>query len=231
MTATKPLFSTFLTLCFLFTLQISFSQHGVHSNSVLHHLIPANTATHTAQQSGSWFAESTWGGAIPSDAAIVIIPKDIEVTYEGVATAHIFAIRVDGTFTATQNNANDTTQLIFDTFIGTDASKIVFHANTATDGGIDVRIKPFDIEAHKSGSSGYGQIWNTAATNHFSDGETTNKYSYTVGPDRRFKNYADALLGETNVTKTFVEAIDDAAGVLGRYNWDSTLLILPLNYN
>ena len=195
---------------------------------MLHHLIPVNTATHTAQQSGSWFAESTWGGAIPDDAAIVVIPAGISVTFDGDSDAHIFAVRVDGTFEASQNNTNDTTKLIFDTFIGTHGSKIAFHANTATDGAIEVLIKPFDIKAHKNGTSGYNQVWNAEAIAHFSDGQPTNKYTYTVGPDRRFKNYEEALEGETNVTKTFVGTIDDGAGILGRYNWDSTQLSIGL---
>ncbi len=156
----------YLILCLLFSTQ-SFTQHN------LQNLIPSNTATHTAQQSGSWFEESTWDvGTIPSDAAIVVIPTGIHVTFEGKSTANIFAIRVDGTFTCMQQNASDTSLLFFDTFIGTHHSKIAFHAQDATDGVIDVRIQPFDIEAHKNGISGYAQIWNAAAINHFSNGKT-----------------------------------------------------------
>lgn len=48
-------------------------------------LIPSNTATHTAVQSGSWFSTSTWdSGTIPGDAVIVAIPSGIKVDYEGV---------------------------------------------------------------------------------------------------------------------------------------------------
>jgi len=217
-----PPFKFVIFSCLLLA-QFSFAQHS------LHHLIPTSTATHTALQSGDWFAQSTWDvGTIPSDAAIVVIPDDITVTFEGVSDAHIFAIRVDGIFQGTQRTASDTSKLIFDTFIGTHTSKIAFQANNGTDGAIAILIKPFDIEAHKNGTSGYAQMWNAEAIAHFSDGQATNKYNYTVGPDRRFKNYEEALAGETNVTKTFVEEVFDGPGVLGRYNWDATQLSLGL---
>ena len=47
-------------------------------------LVPANTATHVAVASGSWFNPSTWNvGSVPSDAAIVHIPTGTSVVYEG----------------------------------------------------------------------------------------------------------------------------------------------------
>ncbi len=216
--------SLLLTLIFCSLLNInSAAQHA------LQNLIPTNAATHTAKQSGAWFSESTWEeGTIPNDAAIVVIPTDITVTYEGQSEAHIFAIRVDGTFTCKQSNANDTTKLTFDTYIGTMQSKTEFHANTVTDGHIEVQIKPFDIEAHKNGTSGYTQNWNTEALNHFSDEATVSRYNYVTGPDRRFKDYQRALAGNTTVTKTFVENVTDGVGVLGRYNWDTTQLSIGL---
>ena len=114
------------------------------TSQVINTLIPANTATHTAVQSGSWFSPTTWNtNSVPSDAAIVDIPLGIAVTYEGQSDAHIFAIRVAGDFNCTQQNTNDTTTLTFDTFVGLMTSKTTFHANTATHGSIDVSIKPF----------------------------------------------------------------------------------------
>lgn len=191
--------------------------------------IPANTATHTAVQNGSWFDPATWNtGTIPSNAAIVVIPTNIVVNYEGQSTAHIFAIRVDGTFNSTQSNAGQTSLLIFDTFIGMNTSVVKFSADNPTDGKIDVEIKPFDIEAHKNGTSGFAQIWNTNATNYFSDGQPTYEVTYNTGPDDRFNSYADALNGNTSVTETSRTAVNDGAGVLGRYGWDPEQLSLGI---
>ncbi len=199
------------------------------AQSVLMDLIPINTATHTAQQSGDWFDTNTWTeGTIPSDAAIVHIPSGIEVSYEGQSDAHIFAIRVDGTFTCTQTSVNDTTSLTFDTFVGTMMSTIKFHADEATDGRIFVTIKPFHIENHKNGTLGYTQVWNTTATNYYADKATHYQVTYDIGPDKRFKTYANALSGDTDVTETSRIAVDDEEGILGRTAWDSTQLSIGL---
>ena len=195
----------------------------------LNTLIPTNTATHTAIQNGSWFDASTWDvGTIPSDAAIVVIPAGITVTYEGCSNAHIFAIRVDGNFTCTQTSSSATTCLTFDTFIGIGTSIVKFLANNATDGNIDIMIAPFDIEAHKAGTSGHAQVWNANATSHFSDGAAVDKVTRTVGPEKRFNTYALALAGNTSVTEDTRTAYDDGVGVTGRYGWDATQLSLGL---
>ena len=214
----------------VFVLVSLFIALGQQANAqALASLIPTNTATHTAVQSGSWFSASTWNTAtVPSDAAIVVIPAGMNVTYEGQSNAHIFAIRVDGTFTCTQANANQTTQLTFDTFAATMLSKVRFEAEDSTDGRIDVTIKPFDIEAHKAGTSGYSQVWNAAALAHFADRDSTYQVTRSVGPDDRFNSYALALLGNTTVTETSRVLFDDGVGVLGRYAWDSTQLSLGL---
>lgn len=192
-------------------------------------LIPTNTATHTAIQNGNWFDASTWDvGTIPSDAAIVVIPMGKTVTYEGQSSAHIFAIRVDGNFVCKQTNSSSTTTLTFDTFVGTMMSYVKFLANNPTDGKIDVTIKPFDIEAHKNGTSGYAQVWNANALAHFSDGATVYKVTREVGPDSRFNSYADALAGNTSVTELTRTIYDDGVGVTGRYGWDSTQLSLGI---
>ncbi|WMX13716.1 T9SS type A sorting domain-containing protein [Aureispira sp. CCB-E] len=191
--------------------------------------IPTNTATHTATQNGSWFDPTTWNtGTVPSDGAIVVIPANITVTYEGNSTAHIFAIRVDGTFNCIQSNSSQTSQLIFDTFIGMNTSVVTFRAGNPTDGAIAVEIRPFDIEAHKSGTSGFAQVWNANAISYYSDGEPTYEVTYNVGPDDRFNSYADALLGNTSVTEISRNLINDGAGVLGRYLWDPEQLSLGL---
>lgn len=211
-------------LCFIFLLcQTALkAQH-------LAGLIPPNTATHTAVQNGSWFDPTTWDvGTVPGDAAIVVVPMNITVSYEGQSTAQIFAIRVDGTFNARQSNSSQTSVLIFDTFVGTNTSTVTFKADLPTDGGIEVEIKPFDIEAHKSGTSGFTQVWNANALSHFSDGEAAYEVTYNTGPDDRFNSYADALLGNTSVTETSRTLIDDGAGVLGRYLWDPAQLSIGL---
>lgn len=199
------------------------------SQSTLMELIPSNTATHTAVQSGSWFDATTWDtGTIPDDAAIVMIPSGMVVNYEGQSDAHLFAIRVDGEFLCTQSNPSDTTKIIFDTFVGTMMSKVQFHANTASHGYIDIAINPFDIEAHKAGTSGYAQVWNANAISHYSDGAATYEVTYEVGPDKRFKTYADALNGNTSVTEQSRTLVDDEVGVLGRHDWDSTQLSIGM---
>ncbi len=206
-----------------------FFVHNIDAQHTLMNLIPTNTSTHTAQQNGDWFDSSTWAeGTIPSDAAIVYIPMGIAVTYEGQSSAHIFAIRVDGTFTCTQTNSNDTTSLIFDTFVGTMMSKIQFHADNTSDGKIQVTIKPFDIEAHEAGTSGYGQVWNTNAKNHFSDRQNHYRVTYDIGPDDRFKTYALSLAGDTSVDTLSKTPVDDLEGILGRTDWDSTQLSIGL---
>ena len=187
-------------------------------------LIPVQTATHTAIQDGSWFDAATWDvGSVPSDAAIVMIPSGTTVVYEGQSTAHIFLIRVDGTFIC-----NQTTTLTFDTFVGAMMSEVKFLANNPSDGKIDITIKPFDIEAHKNGTSGYAQVWNSSANNHYSDGTTVYKVVREVGPERRFNSYAEALAGNTSVTEISRTLYDDGVGVTGRYLWDSTQLSIGI---
>lgn len=196
----------------------------------LHHLIPHNTATHTAVQNGSWFDMSTWdANEIPKSGAIVVIPAGITVDYEGgSATDHIFAIRVDGGFNCTQTNDSDTTFLTFDTFVGTGNSYIKFLAQNATDGNIHVSIAPFDIESHKAGNSGFAQTWNSNANAHFSDGEMVEEVVREVIGDRRYNTYQEALEGNTEVVEISREPLEEIAGVTGRYNWDSTQLTLGL---
>ncbi len=189
--------------------------------SVYSSIIPTNTATHTAVQNGSWFSASTWdSGTIPSDAAIVVIPNGITVNYEGGSSAHIFAIRVEGEFECTQTNAAQTTSLTFDTFWAGHMSYVKFHANQATDGTIEVHFAPFDIEAHKAGTSGYAQVWNANALAHYSDGATTYQVTKTTNAESRYSTYEDAVADNVQVTETSRSTIDDGIGILGRHGWD-----------
>lgn len=185
-------------------------------------LIPTGTATHTAIKNGSWFDINTWdSGTIPSDAAIVVIPSGITVNYQGQSSAHIFAIRADGNFICTQTNTSQTTTLTFDTFIGLNNSFVQVLANNPTDGNISISISPFDIEAHKAGTSGYSQIWNSEAQNHFSDGASSYKVTRTYdtsGP--RLYTYADAISAGSPLTGSSQVAYSDGTGVIGRHQWD-----------
>ena len=81
--------------------------------------LPSNLATHTAVQNGSWFNSTTWDNGVPSTGAIVYIPSDKTVSYDGSSGDHIFAIRVDGNFNITESNSNQTTRIKFDTFFAT----------------------------------------------------------------------------------------------------------------
>lgn len=213
-------------LLVLFLFALCFHQHSLLAHGTLNDLIPSNTATHTAQQSGEWFETTTWTeGSIPGEGAIVYIPSGIAVNYEGQSSAALFAIRVDGTFTCIQETASDTTTITFDTFVGTMDSEIFFHADGASHGAILVNIKPFDIEAYKADLA---NIWNQDARDHFSDRVTHYQVTYDIGPDNRFKTYALSQNGNTNVTITSRISVDDIAGILGRTEWDSTQLSIGL---
>jgi len=60
-------------------------------------LVPRAEATHVAVAHGSWFDPSTWAnGEVPGDDAKVLVPRGIEVTYDGQSDASIFTVRVDG---------------------------------------------------------------------------------------------------------------------------------------
>ena len=80
----------------LFIISLLFNFSSLSAQHTLNNLVPANTARHTAQQSGDWFDLNTWAeGTIPGDAAIVYIPTGLQVTYEGQSAAHIFVISVE----------------------------------------------------------------------------------------------------------------------------------------
>ncbi len=192
-------------------------------------LVPSNTATHTAVANGSWFTPSTWNtNTVPSDAAIVYIPMNRSVTYEGKSNAHIFAIQVDGQFHCTQSTSTDTTRLIFDSFFSGMMSKVTFKADGASDGRIEVIIKPFDIEQHKSASPIYTQTWNTNAISHFSDGDSSWLVDRETTTKMRFNTYALALAAGTKDTVLSRTPYLDGVGVLGRYAWDSLQVSLGI---
>lgn len=65
-------------------------------------LVPHETATHIAvQDGGNWSSPATWlGGRVPGNAARVLIPYGIDVTYDVMRDkVRLKTIRVDGTLT------------------------------------------------------------------------------------------------------------------------------------
>ncbi|QOD61984.1 T9SS type A sorting domain-containing protein [Polaribacter haliotis] len=188
--------------------------------------IPSNLATHKAVNDGSWFTASTWDkNEVPTEGAIVYIPKERTVNYQGSSSVHIFAIRVDGVFNCTQTNANQTTKLKFDTFFAIHGSFVKFLANGENDGKIDVEIAPFDIEAYRANSN---SIWSTDAKTHFRDnGVVTFKTRTGTGTDR-YNTIEEANNGNFSITESAGTTIDDGPGVLGRYNWDPKQLSLGM---
>ncbi len=187
--------------------------------------IPSNLATHTAVQNGSWFSTSTWNaGTIPDEGAIVFIPSGINIDYQGSSEAHIFAIRVDGTFNCTQTTSDQTTKLKFDTFFATNTSYVKFLASNATDGRIVIDIAPFDIETYRAGTN----IWSTAAENHFRDNGVVTFKTRTGQGDDRYNTIEEANAGDFQIIESAGTIINDGTGVLGRYNWDPKQLSLGM---
>ncbi|TMM29080.1 T9SS type A sorting domain-containing protein [Polaribacter aestuariivivens] len=187
--------------------------------------IPTNLTTHTAVKTGSWFDASTWStGTVPGEGSIVYIPENTTVNYQGSSSAHIFAIRVDGTFNCTQTNSNQTTALKFDTFFATHTSYVKFLANNPSDGKIEIEIAPFDIEGFKAGTNN----WSSAIKNHFKDGETVTFKTRTGQGDDRYNTIQQANSGDFRINESTGTTVNDGEGVLGRYSWDPKQLSLGM---
>lgn len=78
-------------------------------------LVPLEDATHVAVENGTWFATATWqSGRIPGADAKVLIPEGVTVTYDEVADAPLFSLRVDGDLTfATDRDS----RMVIDTLV------------------------------------------------------------------------------------------------------------------
>ncbi len=173
------------------------------TNAHFQGLIPDNTATHKAVQSGDWSNPSTWNtGTIPELSSIVIIPAGLTVNYNVNSNAHIFAIRNDGRLNFLANSNNINRKLVVDTFVNGVDSFLNMKAENSLTGRIEIIIKAFNIESKKSGNIG-GSTWNNNAKNHYKDGNTV------------FDHFGNALN-------------NDGPGVLGRYSWDPEQLTLGL---
>ena len=185
--------------------------------------LPSNLATHKAVQNGNWFDASTWDtNTIPSTGAIVYIPSNITINYEGASDDHLFAIRIDGNINFTQNNPSQITSIKFDTFFAMYSSYVTAIANTDTDGQIIFNIEPFDIEGYRSGTN----IWSTAAENHFRDNNIVTFKTRTGTGIDRYNTYEEAINGDFQIVESSGTTVDDGIGVLGRYNWDPSQLSL-----
>ncbi|WP_397447593.1 T9SS type A sorting domain-containing protein [Polaribacter sp. R77954] len=185
--------------------------------------IPMDKVTHKAVKDGSWFTADTWdANSVPETGAIVYIPAERTVNYQGSSEAHIFAIRVDGNFNCTQTNANQTTKLVFDTFFAMQNSFVKIIANNPTDGKIEIEIKPFDVETYRNGTN----IWNSDQENFYRDNNTVTQKTRTGVGDDRYNTIEEANNGDFRIEESVGTVLDDGIGVLGRYNWDPKQLSL-----
>lgn len=210
-----------LFIAFIF----SFVSKSLHAQMDMMNAIPTNLVTHTAIKNGDWFSSDTWGAqGIPGEGAIVYIPKNITVNYQGASENHIFAIRVDGNFNCTQTNASETTKIVFDTFFATKDSYVKFLANNPNDGKIVVEIKPFDIEGYRKGNN----IWSVDIKNHYKDNNVVTIKTRTGKGDDRYNTIEQANNGNFRIEESAGTTINDGVGVLGRYNWDPTQLSLGM---
>ncbi|SHI48494.1 Por secretion system C-terminal sorting domain-containing protein [Aquimarina spongiae] len=185
-------------VCFAFSAKAQMSEPMINIRAI----IPDNTATHKAKDSGYWNDPNTWdSGTVPGQSAIVVIPMGFTVTYNVNSNAHIFAIRNEGKMIF-RAPAGARRKLIVDTFFCGMMSELDIKADQPTDGTIDIHFKAFDIEKKKSGQIG-GNRWNAQARSHYSDGKRMNDH---------FGN----------------RLFSDGPGVLGRYEWDPTQASLGL---
>ena len=102
-------------------------------------LVPRSEATHVAIGNGDWFDPSTWyEGRIPDAGAKVLIPRGIEVTYDGESDASLFTIRVDGTLKfATDRD----TKLLIDTMVVAPSGRLeIGTAERPIDASVSARI-------------------------------------------------------------------------------------------
>ncbi|MFK7936510.1 MAG: hypothetical protein AB8G22_23545, partial [Saprospiraceae bacterium] len=180
--------------------------------------IPSDLATHEAVANGFWDDPNTWkDGIIPTDGAIVYIPMGKSVQYNHASTAHIFAIRVDGTFICEEDNPNETTRLKFDTFISGMMSNVQFLGNSGTNGTIIVDIEAYDL-------ANPPVYWSAAASAHFVDNLPVKEMDiYHTGHITHYGDLRAALQHSLlEVHRDEVGVLPDGIGVLGRYSWDPT---------
>lgn len=82
----------------------------------------AGTATITATTSGNWNSTNTWGGALPSNDARVLIPNGVTVTVDGMISEEFKSVRIaDGGKLqfATNVNTELRTEYLFSGMMGT----------------------------------------------------------------------------------------------------------------
>ena len=127
-------------------------------------MIPNNTATHVAVRNGNWTDPNVWNKRrVPSDGAIVMIPRGKNIRYNAQSNAHVFIIKNAGTmvFDAVGNKTN--IKLVVDTYINTIGSELKMA--TRNGGKIEVVLKAFDVRSkHRT------RGWNALAKRHYTDG-------------------------------------------------------------
>ncbi len=102
-------------------------------------LVPRSEATHVAIGNGEWFDASTWyQGRIPDAGAKVLIPRGVEVNYNGESDASLFSIRVDGTL---QFATDRDTKLVLDTMVVAPSGRLeIGSAERPIEAGVNARI-------------------------------------------------------------------------------------------
>lgn len=113
------------------------SKHAEHQAML--NLVDPTEATHIATRSGSWFSPETWGTAgIPGNNSRVLIPENIEITYDAVSDSRIFTIRVDGVLSFSRTSSS---KLVVDTLISnTMGTLLVGTKENPIPGNIQVEI-------------------------------------------------------------------------------------------
>jgi len=164
-------------------------------------------ASHIARRDGAWSSSETWaGGEVPGTGAIVRIPEEIEVTFQGDPADHHFLVRVDGTLNIVAPDGQKT-RMVVDTLFSTPTSTINIQAADPADGDIELEFRPFDIEGYKRDGA---PAWGSAAKRYYSDGAVVTD------------------VGAGTLKKCCHKQLDDGPGVLGRYRWDDQQLSIGM---
>ncbi|MFC3195743.1 G8 domain-containing protein [Marinicella sediminis] len=110
-----------LTACLILSCFISTASD--HHQLMVNNLFGDDGITHTASQSGSWFATSTWQeGSIPDANAQVLIPSGTTVVYDQVSAVSLQAVRVEGQLTFAVHQSS---QMIVDTLLVQPSGRLV----------------------------------------------------------------------------------------------------------
>ena len=210
-------------------------------HTAVHNLITHQTATHIAINNGSWFNPNTWkDGRIPGANARVVIPKELNVTYDNVSNTRLFGLRVDGHL----KFATDTdTKMVIDTFlvssegtltIGTKDNPVQGNVQTeiliADNGAIDKKWDPQQL-SRGIVSHGTVNIHGQAKTSHL-------KVAVDPSAGDKTLTLADIPInwqvGDRIIltgTQYQVDGTQDEQRVITAINDNRITLDIPLDYN